>query len=335
MERIGGETVVLYADLRERLELIEAMRSIATLPGEFITKTVKGAVYHYFQATLSGGRTQIYIGPDSDEVRSLLAARQSGGKDVRADEKMLQRLGAQVVAGGLTPVLPDMARVIGRLANSGVFQVGGSLVGSVAYQILGTHLGVNWYSRSRMTQDVDLAGSNSVALAVPDLQADVPAVIESLKMGFFPVPRLSHKEPSTSYAIRGKTLRIDLLTPMKNDETTPVFIRRLNAAAHPLKYLDYLLEEPINAVMICGSPCLVKVPQPARFALHKLIVSQERDAGATDKKRKDLVQAKNMLELLRADRPGDIDLAREALVKRGANWVNKVDAACKEADISL
>lgn len=335
MERIGGETVVLYADLRERLELIEAMRSIATLPGEFITKTVKGSVYHYFQATLSGGRTQIYIGPDSDEVRSLLAARQSGGKDVRADEKMLQRLGAQVVAGGVTPVLPDMARVIGRLANSGVFQVGGSLVGSVAYQILGTHLGVNWDSGSRMTQDVDLAGSNSVALAVPDLQADVPAVIESLKMGFFPVPRLSHKEPSTSYAIRGKTLRIDLLTPMKLDETMPVFIRRLNAAAHPLKYLDYLLEEPINAVMICGTPCLVRVPQPARFALHKLIVSQQRDAGATDKKRKDLVQAKNMLELLRADRPGDIDLAREALVKRGANWVKKVDAACKEADISL
>ena len=240
MERIGGETVVLYADLRERLELIEAMRSIATLPGEFITKTVKGAVYHYFQATLSGGRTQIYIGPDIDEVRSLLAARQSGDKDVRADEKMLQRLGAQVVAGGVTPVLPDMARVIGRLANSGVFQVGGSLVGSVAYQILGTHLGVNWDNGSHMTQDVDLAGSNSVALAVPDLQADVPAVIESLKMGFFPVPRLSNKEPSTSYAIRGKTLRIDLLTPMKHDETTPVFIRRLNAAAHPLKYLDYL-----------------------------------------------------------------------------------------------
>lgn len=335
MERIGGETVVLYADLRERLELIEAMRSIATLPGEFITKTVKGTVYHYFQATLSGGRTQIYIGPDSDEVRSLLAARQSGGKDVRADEKMLQRLGAQVVAGGVTPVLPDMARVIGRLANSGVFQVGGSLVGSVAYQILGTHLGVNWDSGSRMTQDVDLAGSNSVALAVPDLQADVPAVIESLKMGFFPVPRLSHKEPSTSYAIRGKTLRIDLLTPMKHGETMPVFIRRLNAAAHPLKYLDYLLEEPINAVIICGSPCLVKVPQPARFALHKLIVSQERNAGATDKKSKDLVQAKNMLELLRADRPGDIDLAREALVKRGINWVKKVDAACKEADINL
>jgi hypothetical protein len=48
-----------------------------------------------------------------------------------------------------------------------------------------------------------------------------------------------------------------------------------------------------------------------------------------------VVQAKNMFELLRVDRPGDIDLAREALVKRGANWVKKVDTACKEADVSL
>ncbi|CAG1014005.1 hypothetical protein ANAEL_04862 [Anaerolineales bacterium] len=44
--------------------------------------------------------------------------------------------------------------------------------------------------------------------------------------------------------------------------------------------LDYLIEKPINAVMLAGNPCLVKVPQPARFALHKLVVSQERAATA-------------------------------------------------------
>lgn len=86
MERIGGETLVLLADLRERLEVFEAMRGIATLPGEFTIKTVKGIVYHYFQATLPSGRTQIYIGPDSEEVRRLIEARRAGEKDVRADK---------------------------------------------------------------------------------------------------------------------------------------------------------------------------------------------------------------------------------------------------------
>lgn len=335
MERIGGETMVLLADLRERLEVFEAMRGIASLPGEFTTKTVKSCVYHYFQATLPSGRTQIYIGPDSEEVRRLIDARKAGEKEVRADEKMLQRLASQVIAGGVRPIMPDMARIIHRLADSGVFQVGGVLVGTVAFQILGAQLGVNWGSEARATQDVDVASDTRIAVAVPRLQTDVPAAIESLQMGFFPVPRLSRTEPSTPYAIRGRTLRVDLLTTARKGGTAPVFIRRLNAAATPLKYLDYLIEEPNNAVMPAGDPCLVRLPQPARYALHKLIVSQERDATAADKKRKDLLQARLLIELLKEDRPGDIALAWENLANRGARWMKKVESACKEAGITL
>ena len=275
MERIGGETMVLYADLRERLEAFEAMRSVASLPGKVTTKTIKGIVYHYFQTILPGGRTQIYIGPDSEEVRRLIEARESGEQDILVDEKMLQRLASQVIAGGVIPIMPMMARIINRLADSGVFRVGGVLVGTVAYQVLGPHLGVIWGNGSRMTQDVDLASDNKITIAVPDLKADVPAAIESLQMGFFPVPRLSRDEPSTSYAIRGKTLRVDLLTPAR------------------------------------------------------------KGATATDKKRKDLLQAGNIITLLKEDRPGDIELAREDLVRRGTSWLKKVKAACTEANINL
>ena len=335
MERIGGETMVLLADLRERLEVFEAMRTIGSLPGDFVAKKVKGVTYHYFQATLPGGRTQIYIGPDSEEVRRLIEARKSGKDEVEADEKMLRRLASQVIAGGVSPVLPDMARVIHRLADSGVFQVGGVLVGTTAFQVLGAQLGVSWAGEARSTQDVDVASDSNIAIAVPELKADVPAAIESLRMGFFPVPRLSRKEPSTSYAMRGKTLRVDLLTTARKGVVTPVFIRRLNAAATPLKYLDYLIEKPNSAVMLAGDPCLVRVPQPARFALHKLIVSQERDVTEADKKRKDLLQARLMIELLKEDRPGDIALAWEHLANRGATWARKVELACKEIGLTL
>lgn len=333
MERIGGETQVLYADLRERLEVTEAMRNIASLPGEFISKVTKGLVYHYFQTTLPGGRTQIYIGPDNDQTRQLIEAREAGKEHALADEKMLQRLAAQIMAGGVMPVLSEMSRIITRLADCGVFRVGGVLVGTIAYQILAPHLGVIWESASRITQDVDLAGDTRVAVAVPDLTADIPAALESLQMGFFPVPRLSHREASTSYAVRGKALWIDLLTPSRKGGTAPVFIHRLNAAAKPLKYLDYLIEDPISAVMIAGTPCVVKVPQPARYALHKLIISQERDATSAAK---DLLQAKTMIGLLKEDRPGDLELAREALGERGgSSWMKKMEAACKQCKINL
>lgn len=210
MERIGGETMVLYSDLRERLEAFYAMRGVASLPGEFITKSVKGSIYHYFQTILPGGRTQIYIGPDNEQVHRLIDSRETGKVHALADTKMFQRLAAQIMAGDVMPIMPEMARIVTRLADCGVFRVGGVLVGTIAYQILGPHLGMVWDNSSRMTQDVDLAGDPRIAVAVPDLTVDAPEAIDSLKMGFFPVPRLSHKEPSTSYAVRGKAIRIDL-----------------------------------------------------------------------------------------------------------------------------
>lgn len=335
MERIGGETTVLYGDLRERLEIASAMRSIANLSGEFVTKTLKGGTYHYFQAALPTGRTHIYLGPDSDQIRHLIATRDSGKEHAAADLKMFQRLAAQIIAGGVPQIAPAMAKIIGRLEDCGMFQLGGVLVGTIAYQILASHLGVTWEASSRMTQDVDVAADYRLSVAVSELSADIPAAIDSLEMGFFPVPRLSHSAPSTSYAIRGKTLRIDLLTPSRQGMTAPIFIRRLNAAAAPLKYLDYLIEDPVTAVMIAATPCLVKVPQPARYALHKLIISQERDRSAADKKKKDLVQAANMIALLKEDHPGDLELAREAVVARGAGWKQKMDSAAKEGMIEI
>ena len=335
MERISGETIVLYAELRQKLETVEAMRGISSLHGQFTQKKVRGNVYHYFQTLLPTGRAQIYLGPDTEEIRRLINEYKSGKRDAQLDEGHIQRLAAQIIAGGIVPIGPDMSRVMNRLADSGVYHVGGVLVGSIAFHILGIHLGVQWDTPLLTTQDVDIAGSRHISLAVPDVKADIPAAVESLKMGFFPVPRLSHKESSTSYAIRGKALRIDLLTPSKSGRTAPVFIKRLNAAAQPLKYLDYLIEEPVHAAMISGTPCKVNIPQPARFALHKLLVSRERAVVSADKAHKDIAQAKALLGLLKQDRPGDIILAREALEKKGTSWVTKLKRAAKECGVEI
>jgi hypothetical protein len=226
--RIGGETVVLYADLRERLATFDAMRSIASIPGEFTTKVIKGNTYHYYQATLSAGRLQIYLGRDSDEIRQLISDRNATRGQARSDETLFERLGAQ------------------------------------------------WHFSGRRR-----AGGQH---------------------------RFS---------------------------CHPVYIRRLNAAAQPLKYLDFVLEDPLDAVVISGKPCLAKVPQPARFALHKLIVSQERSVVSADKQRKDIAQARLVLDLLREDRPGDIREALAAIEKRGSSWVKKLQSVCTREKIEL
>jgi hypothetical protein len=67
-------------------------------------------------------------------------------------------------------------------------------------------------------------------------------------MGFFPVPPFNPKGPSTLFRVRGSLLRVDLLTTAAGRaRPSPVFLPRWNAAAMPLRYLDYLLEEPVRA----------------------------------------------------------------------------------------
>lgn len=335
IQRVGGETMVLYADLRERLEVFENIRNIASLPGEFTTKKVKGCLYHYYQAALPGGRMQFYLGRDGEEIRRLIAERTEGKQPANADQQLFQRLAAQIIAGGVPAVPTEMARILNGMANSAVFKVGGVLIGSVALQVIATHLGVHLQESITTTQDIDIASGSRVSIAVPNLCADIPATIESLRMGFFPVPRLSNKEPSTSYAIRGKTLRIDLVTPIKGGQSKPVPIPRFNAAAQPLKYLDYLVEDPMSAAMIAGTPCLVSVPQPARFALHKLIISQERDLVSFAKRKKDVLQAKALIEILREDMPTEIEKAKAELMKSSASWAKNLQRACREHAIKL
>jgi len=58
------------------------------------------------------------------------------------------------------------------------------------------------------------------------------------------------------------------------------------------------------------------VPSPARFALHKLLVSRTRAATQQAKSGKDLDQAARLIEVLAEDRPGDLALAWETLAKR-------------------
>ena len=55
-----------------------------------------------------------------------------------------------------------------------------------------------------------------------------------------------------------------------------------------------------------GRGILVNVPQPARYAIHKLVISQRRAASMQVKVIKDLHQAASLLEILSLDRPGDV-----------------------------
>ncbi len=318
-QRLPLETQTLYAELLEHQLGVQATRSLGLLPGTFTRKKVKGETYVYYQASLPGGKTrQFYLGRSSTTLDRLAQRFDRERASLAEDRDRTRRLVAQLRAGGAAVADAPSARVIAGLAEAGLFSAGGVLVGTHAFAVLGNLLGVRWAGGALRTQDVDVgADERDIDVAISNEPVDVPAVIESLKMGFLPVPPLDPKSPATSFKVRGQALRVDLLCPKRGTSDAPVFIPRWNAAAHPLELLEYLLEAPEKGVLLGGDGTLVNVPSPARFAVHKLVVSQRRPVAFASKARKDIAQALEVLDVLLADRPGDVPPAIQAFEQHG------------------
>lgn len=334
MERIPLETQTLYAELLEQLTTLEARRSVGALAGGFTTKKIKGKPYYYFQYSVPGGQQkQVYVGAASPVLDRLVAEHQEQREVFQADQRNIERLCAQLRVGGVTVSPHAPARVLRSLSDAGLFRVQGVLVGTHAFAALGNLLGWRWDKGGLETQDIDIAWERTLDVAIPDLpSADIPNALERLEMGFSPVPPLDPRKPSTSFSVRGKSLRVDVLTPMRksSEEFGSISLPKLGTAAKALRYLDYLIEGSHPAAIVDAGGVLVRVPDPARFAFHKLIVSQKRPAAEGTKKAKDLRQASLLITVLVEERPGDLMIAWENLAVRGKTWRTQAVAGMKQ-----
>ena len=321
MPRQPAETQTLFAELSERLRALEAARTFASLTGTFAKKQVRAGDYWYFKTSEGpNGQKDYFIGPDNKETRDMMKAYAAGRPEAEESLKQIERLCAMLRQGGAMTTDTPSARVIAGLASAGVFRVGAVLVGTQAFIALGNLLGIRWESGLR-TQDIDVAAARILEVAVPQSEADLPKALDALNMGFLPVPGLDPRSAETSFSVRGQALRVDLLTPAQGARTgKPIPIPRLKAAAHPFELLDYVLEGAISVPLLNGGATLVNVPDPARFALHKLVISGRRQAFEQAKAVKDRQQAAELLAALHEDRRGDLTLAVEALNKRAAAW---------------
>jgi hypothetical protein len=160
MNRIPLVTQTLYAELVEQLIIAEAHRSIGSLSGCFTVKPVKGKEYCYFQSSEPGGvARQIYIGPRSPVIDSFIESYISDRQNVKEEVDNINRLCSQLRIGGANITDPETARVLKALSDSGFFKLGGVLIGTHAFLIMGNTLGVKWEKPSLRTQDIDIAGS--------------------------------------------------------------------------------------------------------------------------------------------------------------------------------
>jgi len=330
IDRIPEDAQTLHAEALGLLLALERERNWSHLSGSFSTKTVKGAEYVYFQYSDPGGKKrQFSLGRRGPELEGIVRGYAEGREQLGPDLARVERLAGLMRAAGLMTMPHGPARVVRSLADAGVFRLGGVLVGSYAFQILGNLLGVKWSSAAWRTQDVDIAGHLCVAL--PEVEADVPKALESLEMGFVPVPEFDREHASTSYRVRGESLQVDFITPGRESDRAPIHIGRFKTAAAPIEHLSLLMDEAQPALTLESTATLIVVPQPARFALHKLFVSQTRSTIQQTKAGKDLHQAALLLEVLAQDRPEDLEHAARAFSASGPAVTKKLLRALREA----
>jgi hypothetical protein len=210
-------------------------------------------------------------------------------------------------------------KVLLALSKAGIFRLRGVIVGTHAFRCYPGLLGVEIPEAHAVTEDIDVAAFHSVSVALDD-RLD-PALVDALKQigPFIARPGL-HNQP-TAWRDQESGVLVELLTPNEGpDRDKPLELPALGAYAVPLRFLDYLIHEPTQAVVLYRSGVLINVPQPARYAIHKLIVATRRVSSAQAKARKDVEQSAALIRVLAEDRPDELEDAVVEARERGPNW---------------
>lgn len=312
-----------YAELYELVQVAEASRSPAFLTGKVGWKTIKNRRYAYWQfREIDGSKREYYLGPEGPAIAALENARDKPAPALEA----VARQARAAIAQGNVPTPAKHYRIVKRFADYQFFRAGGLLVGTHAFLAMGNQLGVAWEGNTR-TLDLDFAHAGrggSIELALPaDMKTNMNDAMASLELGFLPALGGSRGFASQYMSEREPELRIDFLTaPRRSSED--VQMPDLGVALTPLKFFDYLIERPGQAVLLdVADACLINLPDPARYGLHKLLVAAERGARHA-KYRKDIAQALSLIEWHLERAPSALLEAWRDLAGRGAGWVKRV-----------
>jgi hypothetical protein len=309
-----------YSGLLARLQ----EDALVELGGTPVLRDRGGRQYWYAVQRLADHAVERYLGPDTDEVRERVERARRVNEDLRRRERERGRLVRMCRATGLPRVGAQTGKVLLALAKAGIFRLHGVLVGTHAFRCYPTLLGVAIPEAHAATEDIGLAAFHSISVALDD-HLD-PALVDALRQVAPFVARPSLHGQPTAWRDHDSGTLVELLAPNEGPEREePVELPALGAWAQPLRFLDYLIHELAQAAVLYRSGILVNVPQPARYAVHKLIVATRRHRSAAAKAGKDIEQATALIGVLAEDRPDELEEALLEVRDRGPSWREHLD----------
>lgn len=313
----------MFAELTQRT--LDA-QFVADFPleGWFVTVTVKDRDYWYFDLpTPEGKDKRRYVGPHSDEA---ITARVKAHKEIKDNIRERRRMVSTLRRSGLPGPDPFAGAVTRALADAGLFRLRAVLIGSVAFSTYAGMLGVRLPSAVMQTGDADFAQDFAISAEVKDSLPPILEVLQSVDPDFRAVPHQADRAKIVAFQ-NAKGYRVEFLTGNRGSEEytgkpSPMPARG-GASAENLRFLDYLIYEPVRTVLLFREGVNVLVPAPERYAVHKLIISSRRrsDALGRLKADKDLSQAALLFQALVETRHNDeLADAWEEAWDRGDAW---------------
>lgn len=292
-------TQTLYAQLLEEASVFNAVIFEQGIAGSPYLNHANGYAYWYWQVTGPDGKLKrLSLGRDTPETQALVERLKTRKADASEAISALRSTTRAFVASGGMSMESAHFRVMEHLAQAGLFRKGLVLVGSHAFTALGNLLGLRWGSQLK-TSDMDFARAQGISLALPGNAEpiDVLATAKELDPTFFAVPQLDHRQPSTAIISRKTRIKLDFLTTHGAAENeSPHYFSDLGIAATPLRYMDYLLGGLNRRGLVIGTYAFpINLPDPARFAIHKLVIAQLRRGEGDAKMQKDIRQADELL----------------------------------------
>jgi hypothetical protein len=279
-----------------------------------------GGVQHIYALEKDGAtRRQRYIGPESDPKTKAERLRHAASRARTSRSAVAALKAARIPAPPLY-----VGRLLEVLSNAGLFERGVVLIGTAAYQLYPCVVGKILAAGALQTNDAD---SLIAGLVAPKIESSEPLeqILKRADPTFAANMTQNDKWPKNFVA--SNTFQVDVLTARGRTDK-PVVIPSLQCSATPLRFMEFLTAGSIEAVALYGSGVLVRVPEPARYAVHKLLVMAERPAHSR-KAPKDEQQARELFEALDGTPDIIVDAIDDAR-RRGPKWRKLVDGGLKK-----
>ncbi len=177
-----------------------------------------------------------------------------------------------------------------------------------------------------LTGDADIAQDYAISREVEDSLPPIVELLQGVDASFRPVPHRSGSAASSAFQ-NADGYRVEFLTSNRGSDDyidQPAKMPALGgASADPLRFLDFLIREPVRTMLLHRSGVPVVVPDPSRYAVHKLIVASRRhtDGQGPAKQEKDIRQAALLFEALQQTRrSADLAFVYNEAWERGPAW---------------